>query len=100
MTSKWREGCCTRQSDCQIKHWTAHYPALVIKIANAQSEKKVSLLADLSTLRSSGSIQMVIGISLDYGKSKRTFVLICCPEYIANGPRKYLVVREIVKLRV
>lgn len=89
-----------RDPDMQFKYTGAQYPSLIVEIAYTQSRKdggkNLMALAEQYITESSGSIQTVIGISLDYQRGKKATVSIWHPKYGLDVQGEYLAADETV----
>jgi hypothetical protein len=56
------------EPDASFWHDDAQYPGVVIEVAYSQKKKSLSRLAEDYLLDSDASIQVVIGLDIDYGK--------------------------------
>ncbi|MCJ1404966.1 hypothetical protein MMC11_008192 [Xylographa trunciseda] len=83
-----------RDPDMQFKYKGARYPSLILEIAYSQSRKgsgkDLTELADQYITESSGSIRTVIGISIDYQRTKQATVSIWHPKYGLDEQGEYL----------
>ncbi|MCJ1250788.1 hypothetical protein MMC30_008016 [Trapelia coarctata] len=89
-----------RDPDMQFKYNGAHYPSLIVEIANTQSKKDggkdLPKLADQYITESGGSIRTVIGISLDYQCTKKATLSIWHPKYGSDVQGEYFAADETV----
>jgi hypothetical protein len=84
----------THDPDTQFVYEAAKFPGVVIEIAYSQSRKDggkdLARLADHYIVESSGSINMVIGIAVDYRATKKATISIWCPRYGSDQEGEYL----------
>lgn len=85
-----------RDPDTQFGYWGTQYPTLVVEIAYSQRIKHLPRLADHYIVESSGRIQMVIGIKLDYRGSKTATVSVWCPLYGSDSEGRFLASEQIL----
>ena len=91
-----------RSPDMQFGDDGAKYPGLIIEVANAQQSKKdgggkeLSKLADQYIVESSGNVRTVVGISLDYGATKKATLSVWHPKYGVDEQGKYLAAEETI----
>ena len=64
------------EPDIMFKQEDAIWPGVVIEVANSQKKKSLPDLADDYILGTYGSINVVVGLDLDYRKSKKASVSI------------------------
>jgi hypothetical protein len=62
--------------DIMFKYKGAMWPSIVIEVSYSQKKKDLPYLADDYILRSDGGIKVMVGIDLDYRKSKRASISI------------------------
>jgi hypothetical protein len=62
-----------RNPDAAFQHSEALWPGVIVEVANSQTKKSLVKLAEEYLLRSSGGIRVVIGLKLDYKKSKKAW---------------------------
>ncbi len=62
-----------RDPDAAFQHSEALWPGVIIEVANTQTEKSLVNLAEEYILRSTGGIHIVVGLKLDYKKSKQAW---------------------------
>ena len=93
-----------RDPDMQFTYKAAKYPSLVVEIAYSQSSKNggknLSKLADQYITESNGSIRTVVGISLDYRRTKKATLSIWRPRYGLDEQGRYLAAEETVVSQV
>ena len=89
-----------RDPDMQLKYKGARYPSLIIEIAYTQSGKDLTKLADQYITESSGSIRTVIGISIDYQRTKQATLSIWHPKYGLDEQGEYLAANATVMFQV
>lgn len=89
-----------REPDTTFKHWQATYPGVVVEIANTQKGEDLPMLAHQYIVESSGSIQLVIGIKLDYRCSKKATISTWRGQNIIDRQGSRLISQEIVKSQV
>src|SRR2546423_1520838 len=64
------------EPDASFWHDGAKYPGVIIEVSYSQKRKKLGRLADDYLLDSNGSVQVVVGLDIEYGKKLR--VRRCC----------------------
>ena len=103
-TSIFLEDGARHDPDGQFRYKGFKYPPLIIEVANSQSKKDegkhLSKLADHYIMESNGSIQTVIGISLDYWSSKKATFSIWRRSYGVDQQGQYLTADEVVVSQV
>jgi hypothetical protein len=53
-----------------------NYPQVIIEVSFSQSGKDLEYLADTYIVDSLGEVQVVIGLDLEYGRKKRSKVMV------------------------
>lgn len=98
------EDGATHEPDTQFLHEAAQSLGVVIEIACPQSRKDggkhLAKLADHCIVESSGSIEMVIGITVDYRATKQATISIWCPSYGSDQEGEYLATKQILVSQV
>ena len=93
-----------RDPDSQFTYDGARWPPFVIEIANSQSKKdggkNLPKLADQYITESSGNIQTVLGICLDYRGTKKATLSIWRSNYGVDQQGEYLAADEILVSQV
>lgn len=56
------------EPDASFQHKSAKYAGLIIKVAYLQEEKRLGQLAESYLLDSNASVQVVVGLNVEYGK--------------------------------
>ena len=74
----------------------ARYPSAVIEIAYSPRRKNLAKLADDYIVETSGQVQMVIGIKLDYTGSKSAIISLWCPKYGVDNEGRFLASERIL----
>lgn len=95
-TSMFLEDRARHDPDKAFGYEGARYPGVVVEIAYSQRKKNLSKLADHYIVESSGQIQIVIGIELDYKESKSAIVSIWRPTYGADNEGRFLASEKIL----
>ena len=90
----------THDPDIEFRYKSAQYPGVVIEIAYTQSGKDLQKLADHYIVESSGNIQTVIGISVNYQGAKEATLSIWHPKYGLDEQGEYLAAEETVVSQV
>ena len=80
--------------DKEFAYEAAKYPSVIIEIAYSQTKKNLSRLADHYIVESSGQVQKVVGIELDYRGSKSAIVRSWCPTYGTDNEGRFLASEE------
>lgn len=95
------EDGATRYPDFQFGYKNNQYPAIIVEISDTQSQKDLKFLADHYIVQSTGSVNVVIGIKLDYEKTHKATISIWRPHLIEeNNGKAYLTTREVVSSEV
>ncbi|KAL9116476.1 MAG: hypothetical protein Q9187_007000 [Circinaria calcarea] len=76
LTSVILEDGARRDPDKEFGYKGAKYPTVVVEISYSQRKKNLAKLADQYIVETSGQIQMVIGIKLNYAGSKKQEIVI------------------------
>ena len=66
-------GTCS--PDIAFRHDQARFPGLILEVSNSQKTKDLPGLAEDYFFGSCGNIRMMVGLDIDYRKSKRARVL-------------------------
>lgn len=56
------------EPDASFWHKDARYPGVIIKVAYSQKRKRLARLAEDYLLDSNASVQVVVGLDIEYGK--------------------------------
>lgn len=103
-TSIFLEDDTRRDPGGQLRYEGARWPPFIIEIANSQSKKRggkdLSKLADQYIIESSGNIQAVLGIFLDYRTTKKATLSIWRPSYGVDRQGEYLAAEETLVSQV
>jgi len=103
-TSIFLEDGTRRDPDGQLRYEGARWPTFIIEVANSQSKKgggkDLSKLADQYITESSGNIQAVLGIFLDYRSTKKATLSIWRPSYGVDRQGEYLAAKETLVSQV
>lgn len=70
--------------DAQFRHIMAQYPGVVIEVSYAQKRKDLRVIAEDYILGSDGDICVVIGLDIEYHRSKRATVSAWRPRVVLN----------------
>jgi hypothetical protein len=62
-----------RVPDARFQHRNATYPGVIIEVSYSQTLKSLVNLAEKYLLRSDGRVRIVVGLKLDYQKSKQAW---------------------------
>lgn len=89
-----------RHPDIQFGHKDSIYPGVIIEISNSQSEKELAYLADQYVVRTSGCVQMVIGIKLGHPRSLKAELSVWRPHVIEESGQRYLVSKNEISSEV
>jgi len=93
-----------RDPDGQFRCEGARWPTFIIEVANSQSKedggKDLAKLADQYITESSGNIQAVLGIFLDYRSTKKATLSIWRPSYGVDRQGEYLAAKETLVSQV
>lgn len=95
----WNDGSI-RKPDVRFRHANDVQPAVIIEIANTQQQKNLATLADQYIVRTSGAVNAVIGIKLDYRATLKAQISIWRPEYVMEGGQEYLISQQAIASEV
>jgi hypothetical protein len=73
------------EPDIKFQHKDAAWPGVVIEVAYSQKRKSLVSLADNYILGSYGGISVVVGLNLDYKKSKEASISVWRLKYSTNN---------------
>jgi hypothetical protein len=87
----------SHQPDASFQHFEAQYPGVILELSYSQKKKDLSRLANEYILGSDADIRVVIGIDVEYKRSKKASVSIWRPHIGVNdiGEKELLVVQTV-----
>ena len=71
--------------DSQFWHEDARYPNVVLEVSYSQKSKNLPRIADNYIVDSAGSIGVVIGLDIEYKRSRRAAMFIWRPKIVDRG---------------
>jgi hypothetical protein len=90
----------TRCPDVRFRHVNALYPGVIIEISNSQQQKSLAYLADQYIVETSGSVKVVIGIKLDYGRTLKAELSVWRPQYVMENGQEFLISKHEIASEV
>jgi hypothetical protein len=87
------------EPDASFWHEAAEYPGVIIEVAYSQKKKRLDRLADNYLLDSDASVQVVVGLDVEYGKkgSRKATLSVWRPKLFHNDEGDELRVVEEVR---
>jgi hypothetical protein len=91
----------SHEPDAVFQHIDAQWPGIVIEVSYTQKEKDLPKLAENYILGSDGNIQVVIGLNIEYKRSKKATISVWRPQYIKDGDgQEFLVSAQTISEQV
>lgn len=94
------EDGASRYPDARFRHVKAVHPGVIIEISNSQTTKDLGYLADQYIVETSGSVKVVVGIKLDYGRTLKAELSLWRPQIVEESGQKRLISRQEVSSEV